>query len=134
MRRALIVCSIFVASGCATGGAPTSQPGQQGQSIRRDANVISAEELASVTETDLYSAIRRLRPSFFDTRGRSSLGNGAAPEAIQVYVDGTHAGDISALSQIRPMEVKEARRLSAAEATQLYGTGNTLGAIVIKRK
>src|SRR6476646_4732827 len=99
MRRARVLCSILVVTGCAAAGAPTSQQGQT--ATRRDLNVITAEELASVNETDLYSAIRRLRPSFFDTRGRASLGN-AAPEAIQVYVDGNRAGDVSALNQIRP--------------------------------
>jgi hypothetical protein len=32
------------------------------------------------------------------------------------------------------MEVQEVRRLSASEATQAYGTGHTMGAIVVKRK
>jgi hypothetical protein len=130
MRRALLLCSILLATACASGGAPTTQ---QGQGFRRDPNVITAEELATANETDLYSAIRRLRPTFFDTRGRASLGN-AAPEAIQVYVDGTRAGDVNALSNIRPMEVQEVRKLSATEATQAYGTGHTMGAIVVKRK
>jgi hypothetical protein len=63
----------------------------------------------------------------------TSLGN-ASPEFIQVYVDGSRVGDINSLRQLRPEDVKEIRHLTAAEATQAYGTGNTMGAIVVTRK
>jgi hypothetical protein len=129
----LLVAALSVA-GCASGapqgaseaaGAPTA--------TRRDPNVISAEEIAASKENDLYSAIQRLRPAFLSTRGMTSLGN-ASQEFVQVYVDGSRVGDINSLRQIRPEDVKEIRHLTAAEATQAYGTGNTMGAIVVTRK
>lgn len=127
----LVLVAALGGDGCASGGAGASS--EAPTTARHDANVISAEELATSRENDLYAAIQRLRPAFLSSRGVTSPGN-AAPEAIQVYVDGTRAGDINALRQIRPEEVKEVRHLSAGEATQLYGTGNTMGAIVVKRK
>ena len=122
---------LFLAA-LATVGCASSGTGTQGPS--RDANVITVQELATSSDADLYTAIERLRPAFFLTRGASSLGVATAPEVIQVYVDGAKSGDINSLRQIRPSEVLEVRRLSAGEATQRYGTGHTLGAIVVKRK
>jgi hypothetical protein len=144
LRQAPLILSIVVAlSGCAS--ATAGGTSSAGQTTRRDTNVITAEELASSPESDLYGAVKRLRPSFFETRGTTSLGVGTVPEKIQVYVDGTRATisdgssdpasvAIATLSQLRPNEVKEVRRLSASEATQRYGTNHTMGAIVVTRK
>ena len=128
MRRfSFLFLAALATVGCASSGAGTQGPS-------RDANVITVQELATASDGDLYTAIERLRPAFFQTRGASSLGGGGAPEAIQVYVDGAKSGDVNSLRQIRPSEVLEVRRLSAGEATQRYGTGHTSGAIVVKRK
>jgi hypothetical protein len=129
LRRTTLVLSIVVAlSNCAT-PATSSSP----QGPRRDVNVITSEELAQTPEGDLYGAIKRLRPSFFATRGVTSPGVGTVPEVIQVYIDGSRAS-LDGLSQIRPAEVKEVRRLSSSEATQRYGTNHTMGALVVTRK
>jgi hypothetical protein len=117
--------------GCASASTGSAS---QTQGSTRDMNVISAQELATALDADLYTAIQRLRPAFFQTRGASSLGVNTAPEAIQVYVDDTKSGDINSLRQIRPNEVLEVRRLSASEATQRFGTGHTMGAIIVKRR
>ena len=129
LRRAALVLSIVVAlSNCAT-ATTSSTP----QGPRRDVNVITSEELAQAPEGDLYGAIKRLRPSFFGTRGVTSPAVGTVPEVIQVYIDGSRAS-LDGLSQIRPAEVKEVRRLSSSEATQRYGTNHTMGALVVTRK
>jgi hypothetical protein len=130
--RFVIPLSILLAAGCATAAGTPSQQGQT--SSRRDPNVIAAEELDTAPETDLYAAIQHLRPMFFETRGRTSPGIGTAPEMIQVYVDGSRANGVDALRQLRPLDVREVRHLSATEATQRYGTGHTMGAIVVTRK
>ena len=74
-----------------------------------------------------------LRPAFLVVRGTSSFGNAAA-EVVQVYVDGVRRGDLQVLHQINAVDVKEVRHLSSTEATQRFGTGNTMGAIVVTRK
>jgi hypothetical protein len=51
-----------------------------------------------------------------------------------VYVDGVRRGDLQVLRQINAIDVKEVRHLSATEATQRFGTGNTMGAIVVTSK
>src|SRR5262249_19095614 len=131
-RTSLILLSLVLAAGCATpAGSPTTQ---EQSAPRRDTRVITVDELASAPESDLFSAIQRLRPSFFQTRGITSPGVGTAPEMIQVYVDRSQAGGVDALRSLRTLDVKEVRRLDAGEATQRYGTGNTMGAIVVTRK
>ena len=134
MRHAsALLFAVLAVVGCAS-AAGTGTSSQTQAPARGDANVITLQELGTVSEGDLYSAIQRLRPAFFQTRGSSSLGVATAPEAIQVYVNGSRSAGLNTLRQIRPGEVKEVRRLSAGEATQRYGTGHTLGAIVVTTK
>jgi hypothetical protein len=137
MRVSNLLVSFLVLGGCATSGAHTETPGTSTATAttqRRSTDVISTEELATVAHYDLYAAINQLRPAYLVTRGASTLGVGTAPEVVQVYVDGVRKGDLQVLHQINAIDVKEVRHLSATEATQRFGTGNTLGAIVVTRK
>jgi len=119
----------------ACGGSPSPAieggpaPVQQSHSP----TVITAEELSSTAPGDLYTAIDRLRPAFFQTRGTSTFGH-AQPEVLKVYVENVARGDVSTLRDINANDVLEVRRLSASEATQRFGTGNTLGAILVTLK
>jgi hypothetical protein len=127
----LLVATVGLA-GCASSAGTSQQSGTAAP--RRDTNLITADELATVQQGDLYSAVQQLRPSFLQTRGPTSTGVGTAPEVLQVYVNGVRTGDVSALRQLQAVDVKEVRRLSATEATQRYGTGHTMGAILVTRK
>ncbi len=115
---ALLACATPASSGTAT--AP-----------RSSTDLITSAELATVPQSDLYAAIQQLRPSFFQTRGVTSPGVGTAPEVIQVYVNGIHKGGLETLHQLSAIDIKDVLRLSATEATQRYGTGHTMGAIVV---
>jgi hypothetical protein len=126
-----------VAAACLAGCASSTGSTPQGTTTttpRRDTNVITAEELATVAQGDLFLAVQQLRPTFLQTRGMTSTGVGTAPEVLQVYVNGIRTGDVNALHQIQVIDVKEVRRLSATEATQRFGTGHTMGAILVTRK
>ncbi|HXT14891.1 MAG TPA: hypothetical protein VN706_04635 [Gemmatimonadaceae bacterium] len=134
MRRFLIGSLIVAAVACCGGGAgsassATPEPRQQA----RNPNLITAAEFA-MSAGDLYSAIERARPAFFQTRGNASFGNGAGPEQIEVYVEGVHRGGVESLREINVADVAEVRRLSAAEATQRFGTGHTMGAVMVTLK
>ena len=134
MRIKNLLVSFLVLGGCATGGTRTETTGTSSATTQRGGgDVITSEELAKVAHNDLYAAINQLRPTFLVTRGASSFGNGA-PEVVQVYVDGVRRGDLQVLHQINAIDVKEVRHLSSTEATQRFGTGNTMGAIVVTRK
>ena len=132
-RHVLLLITAVALNGCASvsAGSGTEEGTRPG---RRDSNVITAEELAASPQGDLLAAVQQLRPAFLQTRGASSFGIGTAPEAIQVYVDGVHVGDTSVLHQYQARDIKEVRRLSAADATQKYGTGHSQGAIIVTRR
>lgn len=134
-RRYLLMLITSVAlTGCASSGSTTNVEQSGTRPARRDSNVIVADELAASPQGDLLSAVQQLRPAFLQTRGASSFGVGTAPEAIQVYVDGVHVGDASILRQYQARDIKEVRKLSAADATQKYGTGHSQGAILVTRR
>lgn len=134
-RRALLLLITSVAiTGCASSGSTAAVEQSGTRSARREANVITADELVNAPQGDLFSAVQTLRPAFLQTRGASSFGVATAPEAIQVYVDGVHVGDVTMLRQYQARDIKEVRKLSAADATQKYGTGHSQGAIIVTRR
>jgi hypothetical protein len=135
-RYVLSLITATALSGCASATPATGAGSEQtaARPVRRDSNVISAEELASSPQGDLLGAIQQLRPAFLQTRGASTFGMASGPEVIQVYVDGILVGDTSILKQYQARDIKEVRRLSAADATQKYGTGHSQGAIIVTRR
>jgi hypothetical protein len=133
LRRYSTLLIAFAIAGCASTSTSSSETATT-PAPRRDTNVITADELAKSSASDLYAAIQSLRPSFLQTRGMTSPGIGTAPEVLNVYIDGIKAGDVSILHSLRAYDVKEVRKLSASDATQKYGTGHTMGAIVVTRK
>ena len=138
MRRfalalAATASSLGLAACGGAGATPAADGGATPVQQSRNVNIITADELSAGAAGDLYSAIQRVRPTFFQTRGQGSFGN-AAPEVIKVYVEGVSRGDLSALRDINAVDVQQVQRLNAAEATQRFGTGHTLGAILITLK
>jgi hypothetical protein len=138
MRHSAFTLVAFIASAglaaCGAAASPSIEGGPAPVQQSHNPTLITAEELSSAAPGDLYTAIDRLRPAFFQTRGSSSFGNGAGPEVLKVYVENVARGDVSTLRDINASDVQEVRRLSASEATQRFGTGNTLGAIVVTLK
>ena len=132
-HRWIILSAAAWLAACASSSGSTAQATTT-SSPRRDTNVITAEELANVAQGDLYLAVQQLRPTFLQTRGVTSTGVATAPEVLQVYVNGVRTGDVNTLHQIQAIDVREVRRLSATEATQRFGTGHTMGAILVTRK
>jgi hypothetical protein len=137
MRYSGFTLVAFVAliglTACGGSASPALEGGAVPVQQSHNPSVITAEELSATAPGDLYTAIDRLRPSFFQTRGSSSFGN-AGPEVLKVYVENIARGDVTSLRDINASDVQEVRRLSATEANQRYGMGNTLGAIVVTLK
>jgi hypothetical protein len=103
---------------------------------KRQPNVISLEEIEAVRDQtdDAMGIIQRLRPQYLRARGATSLGNAAGGRAIpyaRVVVDGMPRGELSVLTQIPAMTVKEIRYLGASEASVRFGTGYDGGAILV---
>lgn len=127
MRFGIIVALLTLA--CATGSSESAADSKS--SDRHSRNLITAEELAGSDARNVYDAIRELRPTFLQPH-RSATTSGA-PVTARVYVDGTPLGEgLEILRRMRLDDVAEIRFLSAADATQRFGTGNPGGAILVK--
>ena len=129
MRR-LPLANVFLAmalTACASGGGG----GGGEESDRRsggDPNRLTAEELASVSASNVYDAVQALRPRWF--RARSANVN----DLPAAFVDGRHRGDYRDLAQVPLSNVESIQYLSARDATTLYGTGYPGGAIDVRTR
>jgi hypothetical protein len=103
--------------------------GQTGRTAPRgDPHLITAEELATANASNLYDAIRQLRPNWLEVGSPSRLRPSAEP-GIMVYVDRTREGGTEALRTIPLLLVESVRWLSPSQAEGEFGLDNTRGAI-----
>lgn len=103
---------------------------------RSSSNLIAAEELRKTAYTNVYDAIRQLRPHWAATAHlRSPTEREGAGEAgvIVVYLDGARFGAMDGLRQIALADVAEVQYFEAREATIRFGTGHPAGAINVRR-
>jgi len=117
--------------------APAAKP------VKPKANLISEEEIAGLGGTiqTAYGIVQRLRPAMFrirsgsaarETNGSSTMDTGT--NEIQVYLDNQRMGGVRALDDIILSQIREIRYLNAGDATTLFGTGNSAGAIQVMGK
>lgn len=116
-----LALSLTVA-GCAGSGG--SSGGSPERAVRGSSTRITEDELASVAELDIFSAISRLRSTWLRAGSR-----GTRPEVI---VDGSpQSGGVEILRTMRAGEVSGLEFMSASDATTRYGTGYPAGAILV---
>lgn len=121
-----MMLALAASTGCSgtVGSAGTAETGV----VRRSANTITAEELAGTGVTTVYDAIQQLRPQWLTSvRMRSS----GTSDELQVYLDTNRYGTLESLRRMAIGGIQAVRFLSAAEATNRFGTGNSAGAIVV---
>jgi hypothetical protein len=123
--RVVLALLLVIGSACATSGRPAPP--------RREADLITFEEIAAVDASTLHQVVQRLRPNWMRSRGQVSIQNPSAGNPV-VYIDDTRMGGIEALHQVIPSEVQEVRHLNASDATNRFGTGHAGGAILIRRR
>lgn len=110
---------------CASGG------GSGGAGRSRDAPIL-AEELEKWSNDDLFTVIQRLRPAWLQSRA-TYTGMGRQP--VSVILDGlAQDSGMDLLRGLRAGDVREVSYMNAGDATTLYGTGMTAGAIVVLTK
>lgn len=118
----------LILAGAVGACAPASAGG--GRSVP-DRSVVEAAQLAATGATDLYTALRQIRPEFLQARGVSSIHSGSTPDLPVVYLDGVEIGGPDELNRISTADVREVRRLSAHEAAARNGTYIPGGAILV---
>jgi hypothetical protein len=84
-------------------------------------------------DLSVFEAIRRLRPTWLRYRGQSVV-TSPEREGLRVYLDGSFYGNADAVGQLRVSDVEEIRFLDAREATLRFGTGHTVGAILVSSR
>ena len=126
LNAAILVAVLPLAWACASSGG-----GQTDQSAPRSSpNVITAEELANVSASNLFEAIRSLRPQWLDQSPPVTL-MGRQDYTTVVYMDRIRFGTLDMLRQVPPRMPLSVRYYNASEAQSEFGVGNLLGAIQI---
>jgi len=116
--------ALFVATGCASGSAAAGRP-------RFDPALITREQIQEAQVSNAYDAVKALRANWLNVRGGESF---RYPLGIQVYLDGTKAGDISALAGIPSLPIQFIRWYSGQEATARWGIDHGAGAIYVSTR
>jgi hypothetical protein len=122
-RLATFVVLLLVTAACAS-----SSTQQRRTSGRRDARLLSAEEIRASSASTLYDVIRSHRPEWLIKRGQTSIN---LEGDIVVYVDNVALGGPESLKSIDVQSVQSVRFLNASEAQMRYGVGHMHGAIVV---
>jgi len=130
VRAAVLLISLPLAWACASAGGGAARTAQ-----RHDPNIITSEELQGVSASNLFDAIRALRPQWMSSRSPTTL----RPQAegnIVVYMDRVRYGELEMLRQIPLGDVESVRYYSPSEAEGQFGLGHLQGAIqiVIRRQ
>ena len=102
--------------------APPIRPGA------RNPNVIEHPEVESSSALDAYALVQESRPNWLHARGNISIRDPSAG-AIQIYLNGSHFGDVNRLHEIATREIRELRFFGAAQAQLRFGTGHAGGVI-----
>jgi hypothetical protein len=119
-----MVLTLLLMAGCGL------QQGGEGTS-RSDRSMLQATEMQATGYSDLFQVIQTLRPQWLRLQGATSF---RGQEEILVYLDGNRMGGVETLRQIAPSSVSSAQFLSGLEATQRWGLGHGMGAIVISTR
>jgi hypothetical protein len=124
-RHTAAVLLLVVVGACASSSSAT----QAGSTAHRGSStVLTQDELAATATVNVYDAIQRLRPQWLTS---SRVRRGASGDPTQVYLDNNRYGTVESLRGLSLAGIQEIRWLSASEATNRWGTGNTGGAIVV---
>jgi hypothetical protein len=123
--RFMLIASLLF-TGCASGG--TSGGGSS------ERNRITGEQLARVTASNAYEAIRILQPQWLDSRGVISSDPAAAPTFATVYQDGSRVGGLDYLRNVNLNVLAEIRYLPPGEASARFGMGHDRGVIELISK
>lgn len=118
-----------VLGGCASGRGASDGVANSTTSGTR--NLVTAEELATAGDVNLYDALNRIRPTILRPRiGGGTSGVHAQP--LVVYLDGLRMNEgLEHLRSIAAQTVQEVRLLEPQQANARFGGSNSGGALVV---
>jgi hypothetical protein len=127
-NRVLGLALVVAAAACASGGSGGTGGGSGSGGGRRD--VLVHAELTGGTSpaTNLYDAIRVMRPDWLNTRAGSSMMQAGT---LFVYLDNARLGTPDQLRSIRTDQVESVRYVNPTEAQARFGADHVHGAILV---
>jgi len=111
--------ALIVLTACSSTQSASPKP-------RTNRNVITAEEIATISVSDAWDVVDRLRPAFLKTHGTLT------PPVV--YLDGMPDGELEALHRIQPASIQSIQFLDPLQATQRYGRAAGGGALLVTTK
>ncbi len=105
--------------------------GQTGQTTpRHDPNVITAEELASANASNLFEAVRSLRPEWLSHQAPQGILNANADFPTLVYMDRMRLGEPEMLRQVGIGAALELRYYSPTAAQSEFGISGGMQGVI----
>ena len=141
-RYLAVTLALCAVAACSSSGSSTAQTSTSpvtrdtsnaGAWTRGSRNVLTEADMMKSSARDALQMIQTLRPDWLRSRGSAASISGGVSEVV-VYLNGQRFGGPEALSQFQPTSLKEARYISASEATNRFGTGHNSGAILLRTK
>jgi outer membrane receptor for ferrienterochelin and colicin len=99
-----------------------------------DRDIITEEELATVSTMNAFEAVQKLRGNFLSNRGKTTILGKASSAMPMVYLDGVRFGELPSLRGISTTTVQSIRLYRAWEAQQRYGNDVMGGVIEVTTK
>ena len=96
----------------------------------RDPNVITREEILASHAANAYDAVSRLRPSFLQFHGQTTM-TGSDTGYPKVYLDRILFGDLTTLKSLDATGIREIHYYTGAAASNRFGLGNVSGAVEV---
>jgi len=123
LLRSILTLSLAVGTmaGCHTGRSVAREPAG-------DPYLILAKELETSSQSNLYDAVRQLRPAWFS---RLSARRGSGEQSIRVYLDERLQGAPSSLARIPMSVVARISYIGATEAQLKFGQQNGMYAAIL---
>jgi hypothetical protein len=95
-------------------------------------DLITRAQLEALETMSAYDAIQRLRPTWLQSRGPTSLIGG--PTLPQLHINDSRSRSLDELRTLPVTEVETMEFRSASDATTLYGTGYPGGVIEVRTR
>src|SRR5215204_5962711 len=115
----LVLLLLALAAACSTNAAGT-------RASRSD--TITVDDLRAANSTNLYDAVRTIRPNWLRARSPNSFQNQGQ---VQVYFDDTRIGGVDNLRSIPTQGIAYIRWFDPISASSRWGLDHEQGAIVV---
>lgn len=125
LSLAVLLCTCMLA-GCAGATTQSKRGGDRSMTLTR-------AELSETNSSNLYDAIKKLRPEWLTSRGPTSVKD-PTPATVDVYMNGTDLGGVESLRQVETLDVSEVRYWEAGPAAARFGMGHPRGVIELIRE